>query len=58
MMGFFAKMYFPLSTLQVDAIATSINAHGVFAEVGPLPVFVSNHVCLSLSFVSFDLWHV
>lgn len=31
--------------LQVDAIVTSVNAHGVFAEVGPLSVFVSNHVC-------------
>lgn len=41
-------------TLQVDAIATSVNAHGVFAEVGPLSVFVSNHVCLPLSFVFFQ----
>lgn len=55
--GFFAEMHFSLSTLQVDAIATSVNAHGVFAEVGPLSVFVSNHVCLSLSFVPFDRWH-
>lgn len=42
----FTEILPSLSTLQVDAIATSVNAHGVFAEVGPLSVFVSNHVCL------------
>lgn len=47
-MGFFAEILFSLSALQVDAIATSVNAHGVFAEVGPLSVFVSNHVWLPL----------
>lgn len=47
-MGFFAEIHFSLSALQVDAIATSVNAHGVFAEVGPLSVFVSNHVWLLL----------
>ncbi len=30
--------------LQVDAIVSSVNRMGVFADVGPLPVFVSNHV--------------
>lgn len=45
-MGFFTEIHLSLSTSQVDAIATSVNAHGVFAEVGPLSVFVSNHVCL------------
>ena len=45
MMAFFTEIVLSLSTLQVDAIATSVNAHGVFAEVGPLSVFVSNHVC-------------
>lgn len=44
--GLFTEILLSLSTLQVDAIATSVNAHGVFAEVGPLSVFVSNHVCL------------
>lgn len=44
-MAFFTEIVLSLSTLQVDAIATSVNAHGVFAEVGPLSVFVSNHVC-------------
>ena len=34
-----------LSFLQVDAIVSSVNRMGVFADVGPLPVFVSNHVC-------------
>lgn len=29
---------------QVDAIVSSVNQMGVFADVGPLPVFVSNHV--------------
>lgn len=35
-----------LSYGQVDAIVSSVNRMGVFADVGPLPVFVSNHVCL------------
>ena len=34
------------SYAQVDAIVSSVNRMGVFADVGPLPVFVSNHVCL------------
>lgn len=29
---------------QVDAIVSSVNRMGVFADVGPLPVFISNHV--------------
>jgi len=29
---------------QVDAIVSSVNRMGVFADVGPLPVFVSSHV--------------
>lgn len=45
-MEFFTEIHLSFSTSQVDAIATSVNAHGVFAEVGPLSVFVSNHVCL------------
>lgn len=43
-LGCFTEIHLPLSISQVDAIATSVNAHGVFAEVGPLSVFVSNHV--------------
>ena len=31
--------------MQVDAIVSSVNRMGVFADVGPLPVFVSNQVC-------------
>ena len=34
-----------LSYGQVDAIVSSVNRMGVFADVGPLPVFVSYHVC-------------
>ena len=30
--------------IKVDAIVSSVNRMGVFADVGPLPVFVSNHV--------------
>lgn len=30
--------------IQVDAIVSSVNRMGVFADVGPLPVFISNHV--------------
>lgn len=33
-----------LKYVQVDAIVSSVNRMGVFADVGPLPVFVSNHV--------------
>jgi DNA-directed RNA polymerase II subunit RPB7 len=29
--------------MQLDAVVTSVNRQGVFAEVGPLTVFVSNH---------------
>ena len=29
---------------KVDAIVSSVNRMGVFADVGPLPVFVSNQV--------------
>jgi len=32
------------SYIQVDAIVSSVNRMGVFADVGLLPVFVSNHV--------------
>lgn len=47
----FAKIYFSLSTSLVGAIATSGNAHGVFADAGPISVFVSNHVlCVPLPF--------
>lgn len=31
--------------LQVDAVVNSVNAMGFFAEAGPLPLFVSVHVC-------------
>ena len=34
---------------QVDAIVSSVNRMGVFADVGPLPVFISNHVSGILS---------
>jgi len=34
------------SYAQVDAIVSSVNRMGVFADVGPLPVFVSNQVCV------------
>lgn len=30
--------------LQVDAIVTSVNQVGFFADAGPLPLFVSSHV--------------
>lgn len=51
----FAKIYYSLSTTLVGAIATSGNAHGVFADVGLISVFVSNHIlCVPLSFISFD----
>ncbi len=36
------------SYAQVDAIVSSVNRMGVFADVGPLPVFVSNQVCVYL----------
>jgi len=39
-----AVVWRPFKGETVDAIATSVNAHGVFAEVGPLSVFVSNHL--------------
>ena len=38
-----------LNAKQVDAIVSSVNRMGVFADVGPLPVFVSNHVQQTLS---------
>ena len=31
--------------VKVDAIVTSVKNQGIFAEVGPLTVFVSKHVC-------------
>lgn len=31
---------------QVDAIVTSVNAVGFFADAGPLPLFVSSHVSI------------
>jgi DNA-directed RNA polymerase II subunit RPB7 len=31
-------------SVKVDAIVSSVNRMGVFADVGPLPVFVSNHL--------------
>ncbi|KAL8871655.1 MAG: hypothetical protein Q9174_002561 [Haloplaca sp. 1 TL-2023] len=34
----------PFKGETVDAIVTSVNRMGVFADVGPLPVFVSNHL--------------
>lgn len=33
-----------LMSLQVDAIVTSVNQVGFFADAGPLPLFVSAHV--------------
>ncbi len=33
-----------LISLQVDAIAYSVNPHGFFAQAGPLRLFVSAHV--------------
>lgn len=51
-MVFFTEIHLSLSASQVDAIATSVNAHGVFAEVGPLSVFVSNHVRLFVALCS------
>ena len=33
-------------THQVDAIVSSVNREGIFADVGPLPTFVSKHVRL------------
>ena len=32
---------------QVDAIVSSVNREGIFADVGPLPTFVSKHVRLN-----------
>ncbi|KAL8663752.1 MAG: hypothetical protein Q9202_003566 [Teloschistes flavicans] len=34
----------PFKGETVDAIVSSVNPMGVFADVGPLPVFVSNHL--------------
>jgi DNA-directed RNA polymerase II subunit RPB7 len=31
---------------QVDAIVTSVNQVGFFADAGPLPLFVSAHVSI------------
>jgi DNA-directed RNA polymerase II subunit RPB7 len=33
--------------VQVDAIVTSVNQVGFFADAGPLPLFVSAHVGLA-----------
>lgn len=35
--------------LQVDAIVTSVNQVGFFADAGPLPLFVSAHVSTNKS---------
>lgn len=40
----FSKSNTTCVTIQVDAIVSSVNRMGVFADVGPLPVFISNHV--------------
>ena len=42
---------------QVDAIVSSVNQMGVFADVGPLPVFVSNHVSPKSSKATFSERH-
>ncbi|KAI4117345.1 MAG: hypothetical protein LQ338_007566, partial [Usnochroma carphineum] len=39
-----AVVWRPFKGETVDAIVTSVNQMGVFADVGPLPVFVSNHL--------------
>ncbi|KAL8718228.1 MAG: hypothetical protein Q9225_004617, partial [Loekoesia sp. 1 TL-2023] len=39
-----AVVWRPFKGETVDAIVTSVNRMGVFADVGPLPVFVSNHL--------------
>lgn len=42
---------------QVDAIVSSVNRHGFFANAGPLRLFVSEHVCHSLSAV-YCIWYL
>jgi len=39
-----AVVWRPFKGETVDAIVNSVNKMGFFADVGPLPVFVSNHV--------------
>ncbi|MCJ1337600.1 DNA-directed RNA polymerase II subunit [Bachmanniomyces sp. S44760] len=39
-----AVVWRPFKGETVDAIVSSVNRMGVFADVGPLPVFVSNHL--------------
>ena len=34
--------------MQVDAIVTSVNQVGFFADAGPLPLFVSSHVSANM----------
>lgn len=43
--GTYSSQYrLTLRAQQLDALVTSVNRQGFFADVGPLPVFVSNHV--------------
>ncbi|MCJ1295400.1 hypothetical protein MMC34_006962 [Xylographa carneopallida] len=39
-----AVVWRPFKGETVDAVVTSVNRMGVFADVGPLPVFVSSHL--------------
>ncbi|KAL9102848.1 MAG: hypothetical protein Q9163_002063 [Psora crenata] len=43
-MHYRAVVWRPFKGETVDAIVSSVNRMGVFADVGPLPVFVSNHL--------------
>jgi len=42
--GYRAVVWRPFKGETVDAIVTSVNKMGFFAEVGPLPLFVSAHL--------------
>ncbi|KAI9740593.1 MAG: DNA-directed RNA polymerase II subunit [Cirrosporium novae-zelandiae] len=39
-----AVVWRPFKGETVDAIVTSVNRMGIFADVGPLPIFVSSHL--------------
>ena len=41
-----AIVFRPFKGEVLDAIVTQVNQMGFFAEIGPLQVFVSNHVCV------------